>query len=107
MGVLGWGWHAVIGLSGKQVVGSYSAPGPALNAQSHDTQGSGKADTEPGHTRRLAVNSDKGVRTTRRYHETVPQRDLLWVVVVRVACSEQLPECRPSEGWNEGAQPRG
>ena len=74
--------------------------------KANDSQGSGEADTEPGHTRRLAVNSDKGVRTTRRY-ETVPQRDLLWIVVVRVACSEQLPEHRPSEGWNKGAQPRG
>lgn len=53
-----------------------------------DSQGSGGVDTEQGHTRRCAVNLEKGVRTTRRYHEMVPQKDLL------AASSE---ECYPAQ----------
>lgn len=53
-----------------------------------DSQGSGGVDTKQGHTRRRAVNSEKGVRTTRRYHEMVPQKDLL------AASSE---ECHPAQ----------
>lgn len=54
------------------------------------------------------MNSDKGMRTTRRYHETVPQKGLLWSVVVRAACPEEcyLSADLPKDG-NEGAQPGG
>ena len=82
--------------------------GPHSMLKASDSQGSGGTDPERGHTRTCAVNSDKGVRTTRRYHETVPQKGLLWSVVVRAACSEEryLSADLPKDG-NKGAQPGG
>ena len=82
--------------------------GPHSMLKASDSQGSGGTDPERGHTRTCAVNSDKGVRTTRRYHETVPQKGLLWGVVVRAACSKEryLSADLPKDG-NKGAQPGG